>query len=135
MRREARQLTRMACMRSVLFAVLLVALAACGATAQPAATPEPGAEGRRLFAIWCSGCHAVEAGAPDSIGPNLAGVAARAAANPDGLTADSWLRRETLDPNAVITPGYQPGLMPATYGGGLSEAEVDALVVYMLTLE
>ncbi len=118
--------------RTLVWLTLLLALAACGAAA-PA--DDPVAQGRRLFAIWCSGCHAVEAGAPAGIGPNLAGVAGRAAANPDGLDAAAWLRRETLNPNVAIAEGYAPGLMPATYGESLRPEQIDALVAYMLTLE
>jgi mono/diheme cytochrome c family protein len=62
-------------------------------------------------------------------------VAARAAANPDGLSAEEWLRRATVQPNAEIAPGYQPGLMPANYGEILSPEELDDLVAYMLSLE
>lgn len=117
----------------LLYTVLLIVLAACGA-AQPDGT-DPAAEGRRLFAIWCSGCHAVEAGAPDGAGSNLAGVAGRAAANADGLSAEEWLRRETVAPNAALTPGYPAGLMPGDYGQRLRPEQLDALVAYMLTLE
>lgn len=121
--------------RALLVVALLLALAACGAAAPPTPAPDPAAEGRRLFVIWCSACHAVEPGAPAAIGPNLAGVAALAAANPDGLSAAAWLRREILDPNAAITQGYAPGLMPTTYGQTLRPDQLDALVAYLLTLE
>ncbi|HMQ30587.1 MAG TPA: cytochrome c [Chloroflexaceae bacterium] len=112
---------------------LLLALAACGAAA-PGTPADPAAEGQRLFALWCSGCHGVEPGVPDTLGPNLAGVATRAAANPDGLSAADWLYRETATPNATIAPGYSPGLMPA-YEQSLRPDQLDALVAYMLTLE
>lgn len=114
--------------------MLLFALVACGA-AGPSDPADPVADGRRLFGLWCSGCHAVEAGAPAGAGPNLAGVATRAAANPDGLGAEEWLRRETVMPNAAITPGYQPGVMPGDYGQRLRPEQIDALVAFMLTLE
>lgn len=85
--------------------------------------------------LWCSGCHAVEAGAPAGVGPGLAGVAGRAAANAEGLGAAEWLLRETVSPDAVLTKGYSAGLMPPTYGQSLTPAQLDALVAYMLTLE
>lgn len=119
----------------LLWLLLMLALAACGAAAQPAAPADPVADGRRLFAIWCSGCHAVEAGAPAGIGPNLALVAVTAALNPDGLSAAEWLRRETVDPNATVALGYSAGLMPANYEQSLRPEQIDALVAYMLTLE
>lgn len=113
--------------------LLLLALAAgCGRS--PAAD-DPAAAGEALFRRWCTGCHTVEPGGAATVGPNLAGVATRAAANPDGLDAAAWLRRETIQPNAVIAPGYNAGLMPTNYEQSLDPAEIDALVAYMLTLE
>lgn len=117
---------------AALWIALLLALAACGPRPAP---DDPVAQGQALFRTLCLGCHGVEPGAPEALGPNLAGVATRAAANPDGLSAAEWLRLETVDPNRSIAPGFQPGLMPATYGQQLSPAELDALVAYMLTLE
>ncbi len=118
--------------RIVGFVALLLTLAACGAAPLP---PDPVASGERLFRIWCSGCHAVRPDGPAALGPNLAGVATRAAANPDGLDPDLWLRRETVNPDVALTSGYDPGLMPGNYGQLLRPEELDALVAYMLTLE
>lgn len=114
------------------FLVLLITLAACGAAPLP---PDPVAGGQRLFRIWCSGCHAVTPGSPAALGPSLAGVATRAIANSDGLDPDVWLRREIIDPDVALTPGYDRGLMPGNYGQLLRPEELDALMAYMLTLE
>lgn len=119
-------------MRLLLVLALLIALAACAAQPAPA---DPVARGERLFRAQCLGCHGVEPGAPEALGPNLAGVATRASANPDGLTAAEWLLRETVDPNASIAPGFQSGLMPTTYGQSLSPEQLDDLVAFMLTLD
>ncbi len=121
-------------MRCVLILICLFALVACGA-AQAPATPDPTAGGKRLYTMWCIACHAVQADAPGGAGPNLAGVATRAAANPDGLSAAAWLRRELVNPNAVLTQGYRPGFMPTSYGQTLRPDQLDALVAYMLTLQ
>lgn len=112
--------------------IALLTLAACGGAAD---SGDPVAAGQGLFVRQCAGCHAVAADGPEALGPNLAGVAGRAAANPDGLSAEDWLRRAIVNPNAEIAPGYQAGLMPASYGQSLSPAELDALVAYMLSLE
>lgn len=114
----------------IVLALLLAT--ACGAQQQPA---DPVARGERLFRTLCLGCHGVRPDAPEVLGPNLAGVATRAAANADGLSAEEWLLREIVDPNAWITPGFQPNLMPQNYAQQLSKEELDALVAYMLTLE
>lgn len=113
----------------------LVALGACGAGAAPASPADQVASGQRLFNIWCSGCHTLDPAGPTALGPSLAGVATRAAANPDGLSAAAWLRRETLDPNANLTPGYGPGLMPSNYEQTLRPDQIEALIAFMLTLE
>ena len=39
------------------------------------------------------------------------------------------------DPSAEITPGYQDGVMPQTYGDDLDEEEINALAEYILTGE
>jgi mono/diheme cytochrome c family protein len=118
--------------RPLIFLALLIVLVACGPRPAPA---DPVALGAQVFRGQCLGCHGVEPGAPTALGPNLAGVASRAAANPDGLSAADWLRRATVNPGAEIAPGYKPGLMPASYGQTLSPEELDALVAYMLSLE
>jgi mono/diheme cytochrome c family protein len=117
--------------RAVLL-LMLVIVAGCAPRSRP---DTPAAAGEALFGRWCVGCHTVEPGGTATLGPNLAGVASRAAANPDGLDAVAWLRRETLQPDAVLAPDFAAGLMPATYEQSLSAAEIDALVAYMLTLE
>jgi cytochrome c len=119
--------------RSLLLWAVLLALAA-GCVRSPA-TGDPAAAGQAVFQRWCTGCHTVEPGGAETLGPNLADVATRAAANDDGLDAAAWLRRETLEPNAELTPGYSAGLMPTNYEQSLDPAEIDALVAYMLTLE
>jgi cytochrome c len=65
----------------------------------------------------------------------MAGVATRAAANTDALSPEAWLRRELLQPNAVISPGYSSGLMPTSYAESLRPEQIDALISFMLTLE
>jgi mono/diheme cytochrome c family protein len=115
--------------------LVLVALGACGASAAPGTPADLAASGQRTFNIWCSGCHTLDPAGPTALGPSLAGVATRAAANPDGLSAAEWLRRETLDPDASLTPGYGPGLMPSNYEQTLRPDQIEALIAFMLTLE
>lgn len=99
--------------------------------------PPPGAaEGRDLFnsrAAGCATCHSVEAG-DDGIGPSLHGVASRAGTRVEGLTAELYLRNSVLLPDQYIAPGFPAGQMLPIYRERFSEAQLDALVAYLLTL-
>jgi cytochrome c oxidase subunit 2 len=85
-------------------------------------------DGKTLFTeaaqpTACKSCHTLaDAGATGTTGPNLDEVV------PD--LSDEEIRQSIVDPDAKITAGFQPGLMPR-YGDSLSDAQVDALVKYL----
>ena len=85
-------------------------------------------DGKALFTeaaqpTACDSCHTLaDAGATGTTGPNLDEVV------PD--LSDAELKQSIEDPDAKITEGFQPGLMPR-YGDSLSEEQVDALVQYL----
>jgi cytochrome c oxidase subunit II len=87
--------------------------------------------GKAVFAsAGCSGCHAfTPAGSSGAVGPNLDNVAADAKAA--GEDPAAFVRESIVDPDKAITKGYQPGVMPKTYGDSLSAEEIDALVSYL----
>ena len=72
----------------------------------------------------CDSCHTLAAaGAAGTTGPNL-----------DETLADrseAYIRESIVEPEADITEGFSPGLMPR-YGDSLSEEQVDALVEYLM---
>jgi cytochrome c oxidase subunit 2 len=71
----------------------------------------------------CKSCHTLaDAGATGTTGPNLDEVV------PD--LSDAEIRESIVDPEAKITEGFQPGLMPR-YGDSLSDEQVDSLVKYL----
>jgi cytochrome c oxidase subunit 2 len=71
----------------------------------------------------CDSCHTLAAaGATGTTGPNLD------EAVPD--LSEEELRQAITDPDAEVTEGFAPGLMPR-YGDSLSEEQVDALVQYL----
>ena len=71
----------------------------------------------------CKSCHTLaDAGASATIGPNLDQVVPKLSA------AD--VKQSIEDPNAKITEGYQPDIMP-NFGDTLSAAQVDALAKYL----
>lgn len=78
--------------------------------------------GSEVFATaGCGGCHALEkAGSDAEIGPSL-----------DGLEDAELVRQSIVDPDAEVAEGYQPGVMPSTFGETLSPEALDALVAYL----
>jgi cytochrome c oxidase subunit II len=87
---------------------------------------QAGADGEKLFSSFgCSGCHTLAAaGATAKVGPDLGKLGK--AANAD------FLRGSIVDPNADVTKGFQPDIMPKDFGDRISKEELDALVKYLL---
>ena len=78
----------------------------------------------------CGGCHAFEpAGSDAQIGPPLDDLAP--AAEDAGVPLPEFVRQSIVDPDAVIAPDYQPGVMPKDFGQSLSPEELDALVAFV----
>jgi len=91
-----------------------------GASSAPAPT-----NGKAIFtASGCTACHTLaEAGSHGTVGPNLdTGLKGKSAA---------FIRQSIVDPNAVITPGYQPGIMPENFAQQLPPAQLNALVQFL----
>jgi cytochrome c oxidase subunit 2 len=89
------------------------------------------ADGEAVFAsAGCGGCHAfAPAGTDAQVGPGLDDLAA--AAGQAGQEPAAFVREAIVDPNKVLADGYQPNVMPGTYGESLSTEELDALVAYL----
>jgi mono/diheme cytochrome c family protein len=78
----------------------------------------------QFFASNCGGCHTLsQAGTTGTIGPDLDQVLA--GQSPEQISQD------IADPNAEITPGYQPNVMPATFGQSLTPEQLQQLVAYL----
>jgi cytochrome c oxidase subunit 2 len=72
----------------------------------------------------CSACHTLAAaGSTGQTGPNL----------DQGLKGkdEAFIKQSIVDPNAVVTKGFSPGIMPQNYKDQLQPAEIDALVKYL----
>lgn len=131
--------------RSVTLAVLLCALALAlavvgcggektvtptpdtvvGSVAQPT-VPEGDAEaGKAVFVdTGCGSCHTFEAaGTSGTTGPNLD----ESLQGKDAL----YIYNSIVNPDAQIAEGFQPGLMPQTYGEQLDEKQLGDLVAFM----
>jgi cytochrome c oxidase subunit 2 len=104
---------------------------AAGGQAGGSGSSAAGDLGAKTFAsAGCGGCHTFEpAGTDAQVGPDLDNLAADAQAA--GEPVDDYIRQSIVDPDAVIANGYQPGVMPPTFGDTLSPEELDALVAYL----
>ncbi len=126
------------------FAALLTAASLAPATGDPAsfaatsigserppASTATSARGALLFAAkGCVGCH-THASLPNArmqVGPDLTHLADRAATRVSGLDAGAYVRQSIREPGAYRVPGYT-AVMPDL---GLSDAEIDSLVAFLL---
>jgi cytochrome c oxidase subunit 2 len=72
----------------------------------------------------CSGCHTLaKAGATGTVGPDLGKL---------GKVSANFIRTSIEDPNANVTKGFKPNIMPQDFKKKLSKDEIDALVKYLL---
>jgi cytochrome c oxidase subunit 2 len=83
------------------------------------------AAGKEVFASsGCSGCHTFKAaGSNATIGPDLDTALKGKDAN--------FVLQSIVDPNAVIAPGFQAGIMPMTFGQSLSDKQLADLVAFL----
>jgi mono/diheme cytochrome c family protein len=78
-----------------------------------------------FFATNCGSCHILQAaGTTATVGPDL--DQALSGQRPQQVS------QSITDPNAQITPGYQPNVMPSNFGDTLSPKELNQLVAYLL---
>jgi mono/diheme cytochrome c family protein len=134
---------RTALAASGIFAALALLAAGCGAAKEVSATPETvvgtvpaestptvssngdPAAGKEVFASsGCNGCHTYgPAGSSANIGPDLD----TALKGKD----DAFVLESIVDPNAEIAPGFQPNVMPSTFGQSLSDKQLADLVAFL----
>jgi cytochrome c oxidase subunit 2 len=83
-------------------------------------------DGNAIFSeAGCATCHTLaDAGSTAEVGPNLDMVL-------PGQSEEA-VRESIVDPNAVITDGYQPDVMPPSFGETLSDEQLNALVDYLV---
>lgn len=110
---------------------------ATSSASDPSTDPE---RGRVIFSAGhnqappCSGCHSTaKVGRGFATGPNLLGVADRAAKRIQGLTSEEYLTQSILQPRAFVVPGYRDMMYP-NYADVFSAVDVADIVSYLMTL-
>jgi cytochrome c oxidase subunit 2 len=85
------------------------------------------AAGKQVFeAQGCGSCHTFKpAGSTGNVGPDLDEAL-------KGKDA-AFIQQAIVDPNAVVASGFQPGIMPQTYGSQLSDKQLADLVAFLQT--
>jgi len=118
---------------------IVVAAASCGGGETVEPLPEtvegtiqqqtlPGGDAEAGLPIYeaqnCGSCHTFEpAGTTAEVGPNL----------DESLQGKDteYIRSSIVNPDAQIAEGFQPGIMPKTYGEELDEQELADLVAFL----
>ena len=131
-------------------ALLAAAIASLTATSPLAAQSAAGdaQRGAQLFArLPCASCHDITKPWPGGdVCPNLGNIATEAARivklrdyRGKARDAAGYIRESIVDPNAYIVPGpaYRQAdgqsVMPKTFGQTLTPAQLEDLVVFLLT--
>ena len=82
----------------------------------------------------CRICHSLEPG-EDLVGPSFFGIATRAAERVPGLSAEEYLRQSIIEPDAYVVDGFPSGLMVPNFKETLTDAQIDDLVAFLMTLK
>jgi cytochrome c oxidase subunit 2 len=117
-----------------------------GAAPAPAPTTTTGggapsgtsaAAGKAVFTnpnVGCGSCHTLAAaGTTGTVGPNL-GVTEVPDSKKRGLPLKQFIQESITKPNAFISPGFQPNIMPQTFSQSLSQTQIQALVNFIASV-
>jgi cytochrome c oxidase subunit 2 len=101
---------------------------------QTALPADPVEAGRLIFNRYgCVACHSLDdAGATGTVGPELNGIGERAATRVEGMDAEGYIRQSIVEPGAYVVDGFDDGLMPRDFGERMTDAELNAIVNYLL---
>jgi cytochrome c oxidase subunit II len=103
------------------------------------AEPDPALikRGKKLAARkGCAACHSPDG--KSKAGPTWQGLFDRERELADGnmvLADEAYLEESILDPNAKIAKGFSKGLMPKNYATKLKDEDIQALIVYIVSLK
>lgn len=105
--------------------------AATPAPSAPSGGAAAAAAAKTFTTSGCSACHSLAAipAAKGTIGPSLDRLKEDAAKAGQALVP--YIEQSITAPNAYVVPGYQPGVMPQTFGTTIPKSQLDALVHYL----
>jgi glucose/arabinose dehydrogenase/mono/diheme cytochrome c family protein len=107
---------------------------------EAAAVPVTAEEGRRIAArIGCTACHSADGTVVGRMGPSWKGLFGAPRTFTDrstGVADADYLRQSILEPTARIVSGFdQSDAGMPSYGGVLTDAEIEALILYIQSLK
>ena len=118
----------------------LAAGAPAGGSAAPAAAgaaSDPAKLGLAVATQYgCAACHSVDGNV--GVGPTWKGISGHEVELADGSKVnanDAYIKESILTPNAKVVKGFQPNVMPATFGTQLKPEQIDQLVAYIKGLK
>ncbi len=84
----------------------------------------------------CTSCHSLDGS--KLVGPTWKGLYGEQVALADGTTVtadDAYLTKSILDPNAQVSKGFPPNVMPSTYGSLLTPDQVKDIIEFIKTVK
>jgi cytochrome c oxidase subunit 2 len=84
----------------------------------------------------CMGCHSLDG--KDGVGPTWKGLFGSEVEWVDGKkykVDENYLKSAILRPQLQMRKGYNPNLMPQTYGSLLTSEQIDDLIAYIISLK
>ena len=84
----------------------------------------------------CVACHSING--DEGVGPTWLGLFGHEVQLADGSTViadQEYLLNSILDPNAQTVAGFPPGIMPQDFGERLSEAQIQQIIAFIMSLE
>ena len=113
------------------------ATAGAAADSDPDAPADPAKMGQEIATQYgCVACHTVDGKA--GVGPSWQGLSGHEVELASGETVtadDDYLRESILSPNAQVVKGFQPNIMPQTFGTQLSPEQIDSVIAYINSLK
>jgi len=102
-----------------------------------ATTADPAERGKKWVENnGCTSCHSLDGS--KLVGPSWKGLYGEQVELADGTTVtadDAYIHKSILEPNAQITKGFPPNVMPSTYSSLLTDAQINDIIAFIKTVK